>query len=310
MCRTACFAFSALTLLVGHQEEHPACRNLKDRCCRGYLSGARCRWFACGPADATATPSSLASLKSRLIQPFWCLLTQVYRELLLLLQPFYGPLSGTTQVNWYQKKHSPTHLSWSLTFLYQLLLSTRIYSILPLQLTCLTIFLHNLSTSSLVYLLVWSPPPHTPYSTQSASSFRNTCPYQRNLFRCSSNIIPGCPVKEAVKRVSVCLCVCLSESTSSVRCRAVRVAAWVLMPSRPQSPTAMRSQPRLLPSSRDVSINCLHRTVQLLPWSYLGIYLMTFCTSRRWREMYIGHTRLSVYVRVCPSPHSRTTARM
>ena len=24
-------------------------------------------------------------------------------------QPFYGPLSGTTQVSWYQKKHSPTH---------------------------------------------------------------------------------------------------------------------------------------------------------------------------------------------------------
>ena len=26
------------------------------RCWRGYLSGARCRWFACGPADATAIP--------------------------------------------------------------------------------------------------------------------------------------------------------------------------------------------------------------------------------------------------------------
>ena len=33
----------------------------------GYLSGARCKWFAHGPADATATPSSLASLKSRMI---------------------------------------------------------------------------------------------------------------------------------------------------------------------------------------------------------------------------------------------------
>ena len=29
---------------------------------RGYVSGARCKWFAYGPADATATPSSLASL--------------------------------------------------------------------------------------------------------------------------------------------------------------------------------------------------------------------------------------------------------
>jgi len=32
---------------------------------RGYLSSARCKWPAFGPADATATPSSLASLKSR-----------------------------------------------------------------------------------------------------------------------------------------------------------------------------------------------------------------------------------------------------
>jgi len=29
-----------------------------------YLSGAKCKWFAYGPADATATPSSLASLWS------------------------------------------------------------------------------------------------------------------------------------------------------------------------------------------------------------------------------------------------------
>ena len=32
-------------------------------CWRGYLSGARCKSFACGPADATAIISSLASLK-------------------------------------------------------------------------------------------------------------------------------------------------------------------------------------------------------------------------------------------------------
>ena len=51
-----------LTLLVRCQEE------------RGYLSGARCRLFAYGPADATAIPkpqSSLASFKSRLVLPFW-----------------------------------------------------------------------------------------------------------------------------------------------------------------------------------------------------------------------------------------------
>ena len=34
------------------------------RCWCGYLSGVRCKWFAYGLADAAATPSSLASLKS------------------------------------------------------------------------------------------------------------------------------------------------------------------------------------------------------------------------------------------------------
>ena len=47
-------AFSALTLLVGWQEEHPACKNWVVGCWHGYLSGARCR-LACVLADATAT---------------------------------------------------------------------------------------------------------------------------------------------------------------------------------------------------------------------------------------------------------------
>jgi len=33
----------------------------------GYLSGARWKCFAYGPADATATPSSLAPVKSRMV---------------------------------------------------------------------------------------------------------------------------------------------------------------------------------------------------------------------------------------------------
>ena len=73
-------AFSALTLLVGRQEGHLACKNWLIRCWRGYLPGARCRWFAYGPADATATPSSVASLKPGYRQPFWCRLIQVVLE--------------------------------------------------------------------------------------------------------------------------------------------------------------------------------------------------------------------------------------
>ena len=42
--------------LVGSQEGHPACKSRAVRFLCGYLSGARCRLFACGPADATATP--------------------------------------------------------------------------------------------------------------------------------------------------------------------------------------------------------------------------------------------------------------
>jgi len=53
-------------------------------CWRGYLSGASCR-LAYGPADATVT-HCLASVKSRLILPFWYRLTRVVLDT--------GPLNG------------------------------------------------------------------------------------------------------------------------------------------------------------------------------------------------------------------------
>jgi len=54
------------------------------------MSGARCRLFAYGPADATAsqTPSSLASFKFRPVSPFWYQFTQVVLE--------KWPLNGCT----------------------------------------------------------------------------------------------------------------------------------------------------------------------------------------------------------------------
>jgi len=54
-------AFSTLTLLVGRQEEQPVCKNWLMRCWCGYLSGARCRLFAYGPADATASQNPIIS---------------------------------------------------------------------------------------------------------------------------------------------------------------------------------------------------------------------------------------------------------
>jgi len=82
-------AFGVLKLLVRRQEEHPARKNWLVRCWRGYLTGASCKWFAYGPADVTATLSSLASLKSRLVLPFWCRSTQVVPE----KRPLIGCLS-------------------------------------------------------------------------------------------------------------------------------------------------------------------------------------------------------------------------
>ena len=54
-CLIAVMSFGALTLLVSLQEQRPSCKNWVIRCWCGYLSGARCRLFAYGPADAAAS---------------------------------------------------------------------------------------------------------------------------------------------------------------------------------------------------------------------------------------------------------------
>ena len=111
-------------------------------------------------------------------------------------QPFNGLLSGTTRVGRYQKKHSPTHTH-------------------PDHRTSFIIFLHlhRSMASSLFSLRAWQSSrttslqvlfglplglgPSTSYSThfftQSPSSFRSTCPYQRSLFCCSINSMPSIP---------------------------------------------------------------------------------------------------------------------
>jgi len=78
-------AFSALTLLVGRQEEHPACRK---------LSGGKLTWLSVWSKVQTCIwPNwchchslSLASVKTRLVLPFWYQLTRVV--------PDKGPLNG------------------------------------------------------------------------------------------------------------------------------------------------------------------------------------------------------------------------
>ena len=79
------FAFSALTLLVGRQEGHPACKKQSG----GVLVwlSVWCKVQTCiWPSWCHCYSLSLASVKSRLLLPFWYWLTWVVPE--------KGPLNG------------------------------------------------------------------------------------------------------------------------------------------------------------------------------------------------------------------------
>ena len=79
------FAFSALMLLVGRQEGHPACKKLSGGVLAWLSAWSKVQtciwssWFHCHSL-------SLASVKSRLVLPFWYWLTWVFPE--------KGPLNG------------------------------------------------------------------------------------------------------------------------------------------------------------------------------------------------------------------------
>jgi len=78
-------ALSALTLLVGRQEGHPACKKTKwwgagMVICLSEMQ--TCIW----PSWCHCHSMSLASVKSRLVLPFWYRLTRVVQE--------KGPLNG------------------------------------------------------------------------------------------------------------------------------------------------------------------------------------------------------------------------
>ena len=61
------FIIIALSLLVEHQEEHLARKKLSDEVLVFCLEQGTVQIFGYGPADATATLSSLTSLKSRMV---------------------------------------------------------------------------------------------------------------------------------------------------------------------------------------------------------------------------------------------------
>ena len=56
-----------LTLSLGSRKGIRPVKNWVMRYWHGYLPGARCKWFAYCPADATATPSSLTPVKFRMV---------------------------------------------------------------------------------------------------------------------------------------------------------------------------------------------------------------------------------------------------
>jgi len=66
-------AFSAMTLLVGRQEGHPACKKLSGGVVICLERGADLH-------TAQLMPLPLASVKSRLVLPFWYRLTRVLPE--------------------------------------------------------------------------------------------------------------------------------------------------------------------------------------------------------------------------------------
>jgi len=102
--------------------------------------------------------------------------------------------SGTTWVSRYQKKHSPTHHPDHhpifITFFHVRSIASSLFKLRAWQSFCTT-SLHVL------FDLPLGLEPSTSYSihffTQSVSSFRSTCPYHRNLFCCSINIISSIP---------------------------------------------------------------------------------------------------------------------
>ena len=83
VCCSVHSGFGALTLLVGRQEEHPACKNWSDEVLVLVIClewGADCLHMVQLMPLHPRTPLSLASFKSRLLLPLWCRLTQVVPE--------------------------------------------------------------------------------------------------------------------------------------------------------------------------------------------------------------------------------------
>ena len=212
-CMIFC-TFSALTLLVGRHEGHLTCKNWVVRYWCGYLSGARCKLFAYGPADATASPSSFAPLKFRTVYLCGSGLHRlswkkaVKTHVVVVVHDFLCTDNAAKP----SSKHCchsasvTTHQAccccscwwfgcdcqcWArLTICYSTKLTKVkirsnfvVMGVVVCCWNCMRIILHCCLQSSLVI----------DSAVVSVSSFRSTCPYHRNLFCCSINIISSIP---------------------------------------------------------------------------------------------------------------------
>ena len=109
--------------------------------------------------------------------------------------------AGTTRVSWHQKKHSPTHHPDHHPIFISFFHLSRSIASSMFKLCAWQSFCTTSLQASLVYLLIWSPPPHIPYisSHNQCLLFAThahtiaTCSYHHNLFRCSIKIILSIP---------------------------------------------------------------------------------------------------------------------
>jgi len=168
------------------------------RCWCGYLSGARCRLFAYGPADATAipkTPSYLASFKSRLVLPFWYWLTQVVLE--------NRPLTRCNRVVVVEQQISNLFI-YTYYYLYLFVFSALMLLVGQQEghPAC-----RKLSGGVLAWLSVWSE-VHTCIWPSRCHCHSLSCFTKIQIgFTFLVLAHPGGPRQRAIKRLCVCVCI-------------------------------------------------------------------------------------------------------